>query len=97
MLSRAQELLESAVVCPLPVPALNKWTKLGPTIARVTFMSHFCGLLGHCLRKEFGKLAEREGEEQQDADEEPEAARAETRACRWTKEQLGSGWPTSGG
>ena len=65
MLDRAQRLVEAAVVCPLPAPALNKWTKLGPTIAKVVFMSHFCGLLGYCLRQEFGKLDERD--EEQDA------------------------------
>ena len=52
---------------PLPAPALNKWTKLGPTIAKVVFMSQFCGVLGYCLRREFGKLEERDEEEQEDA------------------------------
>ena len=75
-MEKAQKLLESAVVCPLPVPALNKWTRLGPTIARVTFMSHFCGVLGHCLRKEFATLAERVQEEDHGSDREAEDAAA---------------------
>ena len=73
MLRKAQKLLEDAVICPLPIPALNKWTKLGPTIAKVTLMSHFCGVLGTCLRREFSKLVE---EEDAASDQEGEAGAA---------------------
>ena len=76
MLRKAQKLLEDAVICPLPIPALNKWTKLGPTIAKVTLMSHFCGVLGHCLRREFSKLVERVEEEDAASDQEGEARAA---------------------
>ncbi|CAE7841126.1 unnamed protein product, partial [Symbiodinium necroappetens] len=58
-LKKAEELVSDCIVAPLPQPALNKWTRLGPTIARVTLMSHFCGLLKHAMQKEFGGLAER--------------------------------------
>ena len=75
-LERAQVLVEDAVVCPLPAPALNKWTKLGPTIAKVVFMSHFCGVLSHCLRREFGKLEEQEEENAAGSDGEAAAAAA---------------------
>ena len=55
-MKKAQEVVTEAVVAPLPQPALNKWTRLGPTIARVVLMSHFCGILGHAMKQEFGGL-----------------------------------------
>ena len=69
-LETANALVAECIVAPLPQPALNKWTRLGPTIARVALMSHFCGLLEHALHEEFGGLAERVEDEQEEAEEE---------------------------
>ncbi len=33
----------------MPVPALNKWTKVAPAIGQVTLMSHFCGILAEAF------------------------------------------------
>ena len=63
-LKKAEAVVAECIVAPLPPPALNKWTRLGPTIARVTLMSHFCGLLKHAMREEFGALAERVQDEE---------------------------------
>lgn len=72
-MKQAREVVTEAVVAPLPQPALNKWTRLGPTIARVVLMSHFCGVLGHAMKQEFGGLAERVEEEENREQEEQQA------------------------
>ena len=60
---RAQKLIESEVLKPMPLPATNKWTKVAPTVAHIAFLCLFQnGFVVDAFRAESGALQDEESD-----------------------------------
>ena len=54
---KGQKLIEEHVLKPMPLPAMNKWTKVAPTVARISLLGLFHnGFLARMFKEEFGEL-----------------------------------------
>lgn len=56
-LGRACQVIEECLVKPLPIPALNKWTKLFPTFAHNVLLAHFFDFVSGAFSDLFGQAA----------------------------------------
>lgn len=69
-MSKATRLIEEHILKPLPLPAMNKWTKVAPTVAAVTLLSLFHGgFIVDAFKQEFGELQDEPSDGSNDEDE----------------------------
>lgn len=79
---KAQNLIEEHVLKPLPLPAMNKWTKVAPTVAHIALLGLFHnGFVAEAFRAEFGELQDEASDLSNNEDEKLEVPVNEAR--RW--------------
>ena len=62
-MDKAQKLIESEVLKPMPLPAMNKWTKVAPTVAHIALLGLFHnGFVVDAFKAEFGELQDEESD-----------------------------------
>lgn len=76
-------MIESEVLKPMPLPAMNKWTKVAPTVAHIALLGLFHnGFVVDAFRAEFGALQDEESDLSNNEDDKLGAPANEARKRR---------------
>lgn len=61
--AKAQTLINSKILRPMPLPAMNKWTKVAPTVAHIALVAFFHeGFVVDAFKAVFGELQDTDSE-----------------------------------
>jgi hypothetical protein len=82
-IAKGQKLIEAEVLKPLPLPAINKWTKVAPTVAHIALLQLFHnGWVVEAFKTEFGELVDDESDLSNEEDRKLEVPVNESRKWR---------------